>query len=1704
MGGGCGAGVQRTVYGEDERIKRGGGGTRAGAGEETGARVSGKTPVASRMMGITNGDGADNWRRTDVAAQKIISDSGANLVIMGTETAALMRLDVHQLEQPFPVQFGAVGARHEINKYVDGGAILDKIYVGAGLHAALCSVTAFTSKQMTVTYDHHLVVVRDKWGKEVLTGHRDRTTNLFSFDLGALLEASRSYVPSERGAWEQHTRGVASKILVKYGFEESFGRGERAVTKRSFPFDDVEMMPKNLGLGYALVGEAVGAVLEEGGDGLGDVDGEDEAEVVADALAAGFDDAVQVGDVQPPAKKPKLKRGAAEAPVTALQHKIVRQMHVNMGHAAPSTLAAAVRAGAIKNVPADITARLVERVNVYAQCAVCEAARRTHENVPIGSGAQPGVVGQYWSYDSVGPFNVASPEGYRYLALFEELHCGVLVAVPTKSTGSDIYRALRALLELNDSLGHTVRGFRVDAGTTEGSKEFAATLAGYTAMVTFCAAERQRANPVERKVHPLLRQIEALLAASPNVTAAQWLAAAFRAIDVMNSMTNTRSRAIGSGNQSPKELYYGVQPDYARQREFKSAVTWPKTGVIPQLQLRNNVGIWVGLTVSGLELVYQAGKRTPAIRDGVQELKLPADKVPTTKELVTLLEGNVVHDDGAIDVMARGSEVFSLRQWLTRLYKSRGLIEGDGGAAEEPRQPRERGEVGDIRDIGVNALAGLRQPAPVAALTRAAVAQGLVRADGRPAVVDARNVDAHGDAIVQRPAPEEEARLADDVVAAMEVEELDADGDVIYWRANNELQAHMALALFAVSGNAKAQGRTGVLAAGTRTCPESALDGIRRSVEDEGTAGNSGGDDTTPTITMDVRARRESLAQGLAKRRTDAPKFRRAVAAGNPDAEHWWKAMDKEINDLERRGQVRAVDVAKEGRPDPRLIIGTVINCTKKWTALGVLQRYKVRCALRGDQDNLVWAPEDLYSPSAKWDTYFLFVALATLYGSELSSLDITAAFGYNAYDRKEKMYFALAPEETRDGRGRYFEVTSLMYGLPEAGRRFYDLSITWMTSLGWHKGEADPCMLRRGTLKAILSTDNLLISNEPTVESRQELEVVRAEYKQRFEITVDEDVSDGHLGVHIAREPDHTTLSMSMKIAKLKDKAFPGLEDDVWPDHLTVLEPMKPSWSATLSDESPRVDLDAYRSIVGLCIFISLVRHDIITAVSMLASRMSCATQLDMEAAMHLSAYICYTRELGLRFYRGTQGARECLTLIGAADAAFRTHAETSRSHYGRGLKVVTDLGLGMQCPSGMFLAKSSASKGLVPVTIADAETGAAAELTKDIIYVKMLIERDFGMRLGGDGAVTIEEDNQATMQVATSNTAKSKNMRQSSHNINFNKSAIAMGFTKFKLVPTAAQTVNMFTKTQGAMQHARDVPAVMGAQPLTWAMLEMARKKYAQRHPLSPVPALLVAVAYLEGDMGGHERAPHDEVAGRRDIEVAAHIEERAEVLYGTARRLAQDAGELRRARQVLTHTEHNTRLHAEQSGAHRACMQAVKAGHGADLALSQAFASERAAVQRDQAALRADIAARQHDSPRWCWYEQTDRSTMPRWYASALRARHDETTSDRLVYADRTDADAEEDYSVYNHQRLQTRSAPCTAPPRALRRQRQLRAQVRWCCASSPSVVRHATARVAVSTAASMLPGAGGGTSKGKRKAARAAIQQNPGGDRHGRPT
>jgi hypothetical protein len=385
--------------------------------------------------------------------------------------------------------------------------------------------------------------------------------------------------------------------------------------------------------------------------------------------------------------------------------------------------------------------------------------------------------------------------------------------------------------------------------------------------------------------------------------------------------------------------------------------------------------------------------------------------------------------------------------------------------------------------------------------------------------------------------------------------------------------------------------------------------------------------------------------------------------------------------------------------------------------------------------------------------------------------------------------------------------------------------------------------------LIGLLSTDDFLLAITDAQHS-VERKVCEQEFSDRFEITTDE--GRVFLSVKIEQTPETISLSMPTKIAELKEMMFPDLGHDEYPDE-PVLEAFMPSWSELESDKCSPCDPHLYQQGTGLSIFITKARHDSQIAVSFLAGRMHCATTMDMDALLHLAKYLCYTRDLRMVFYRGTQVVQQALEVIGGADAAFRAHVRTSQSHLATGFKLAEDTNIGMDSKSGMFWVTSRSSKGLVPLNVASSEVAAAVEATRYAINLEQLLVDDFAQTLGGP--IVIEEDNEATVLLGSDFSNKSKGLREVSASINFLKSANTMGHIRIEKVGTKDQAVNQLTKAQGALANCRDLPKLMGVSAVAQSMLHQASVRFSQRARVLPVvsaaaTAMTATSGTCEGD--------------------------------------------------------------------------------------------------------------------------------------------------------------------------------------------------------------------------------------------------------------
>jgi hypothetical protein len=351
-----------------------------------------------------------------------------------------------------------------------------------------------------------------------------------------------------------------------------------------------------------------------------------------------------------------------------------------------------------------------------------------------------------------------------------------------------------------------------------------------------------------------------------------------------------------------------------------------------------------------------------------------------------------------------------------------------------------------------------------------------------------------------------------------------------------------------------------------------------------------------------------------------------------------------------------------------------------------------------------------------------------------------------------------------------------------------------------------------------------------------------------------------------------------------------------------------------------------------------------------------------------------------------GTEEAQQLITVILCADAAFRSHHHTGASHFGRGGKLITNLQDGMHCQSGMFHAKSKASEGLLPFTIADAETGSAVEATKDAIYLTGLIKVDFGIELGS--VIELQEDNAATVNVSTNLSPKASQMRQSAHKISFLRSAAATNYISMKQVPTGQQAANQFTKGQGAVANTRDLSSAQGDSPLIRIIQNMARIRYLQRHRL-PTASELTADDNDEYAMGA--KFVQEEAAVERESERI--MEELVQIWQAHVSDGTGDDNE----------TISSTTGDVESKLIRDRIYELVKSGLGEMAAMELVPEVERSVYREEQARARLSIDHRKHDQPRWHWMSDagTRVEDIPVWQQRA-RADRSEVATSLLIYA------------------------------------------------------------------------------------------------------
>jgi len=197
-------------------------------------------------------------------------------------------------------------------------------------------------------------------------------------------------------------------------------------------------------------------------------------------------------------------------------------------------------------------------------------------------------------------------------------------------------------------------------------------------------------------------------------------------------------------------------------------------------------------------------------------------------------------------------------------------------------------------------------------------------------------------------------------------------------------------------------------------------------------------------------AKTTELIQITANELGDDPKTLTEVQS-QPDWPKWQEAMDHEMKTLEDAGTWTDVP-----QPTNKNVVSSKWVFRIKHKADGTIKKYKARLVACGFTQRFGINYFDTYSPVARLASIRTILAIAARNDWEINTFDFNGAYLNGELNDNEQIYMEPPPRYGNQGEIVKFLLKSL-YGLKQAGRKWYDTLVHTLADLGFHISDADP-----------------------------------------------------------------------------------------------------------------------------------------------------------------------------------------------------------------------------------------------------------------------------------------------------------------------------------------------------------------------------------------------------------------------------------------------------------------------------------------------------------------------------------------------------------------------------------------------------------------------------------------------------------------------
>ena len=421
-------------------------------------------------------------------------------------------------------------------------------------------------------------------------------------------------------------------------------------------------------------------------------------------------------------------------------------------------------------------------------------------------------------------------------------------------------------------------------------------------------------------------------------------------------------------------------------------------------------------------------------------------------------------------------------------------------------------------------------------------------------------------------------------------------------------------------------------------------------------------------------------------------------AISSTEGKEWKKAMEEEIEALRENKTWELCALPPGCKP---------VEC--KWVfrlkrnEAGEVVRFKARVVAKGYTQRQGIDYDEIFAPVTRFTTLRTLLSIAAVRNLEIVQIDIKTAF-LNG-ELEEEVYMRQPEGYTEDAK-LVCKLKKALYGLKQAPRVWYMCLSRYLKELNFNQSYGDPGLYIRhgksGSVFIIAYVDDLLVFGEDVKQIEEILSNLERKFDQR-----NLGCARYFLGIQIKRDRARRTIHITQEhytkelLEKYNMKEAYATKISIPPGHN-----LSKSMCPTSEEEERHMLSIPYRSLVGGLMYLAVcTRPDIAYAVGVLSRFMTNPGMAHWKVAKGVLRYLKGSSTKGIVY--GTKRGIEAY-----CDADFAGDVDSRRSTTGWLLKM-----------SGGTISWASRVQPTVALSTTEAEYMAAAEVTKEIIWLKKLL---------------------------------------------------------------------------------------------------------------------------------------------------------------------------------------------------------------------------------------------------------------------------------------------------------------------------------------------------------------------------------------------